>query len=79
MSDGNGGDGDNPGPYAADVVTLADVFATHCQLEHQGEYVRLIFSSEVTGEVVPSARIVLTPSGLMELAEAVLAFYVRRP
>ncbi len=74
------------GPPIADVVNLADLFATHCAVEHRGEYYRLIFSTEavaaghgtIPSELIPSARIVMTPSGLMELAQAVLSFYVKR-
>jgi hypothetical protein len=85
--DGNGGDGHGkPAIPIAEIVNLADLFATHCQIENRGEYFRLIFSTEavvpgtgtVENELVPSARVVMTPSGLMELAEAILAFYMRR-
>lgn len=88
MSDGNGdGDGHGkPAPPVADIVNLADLFATHCQVEHRGEYSRIIFSTEaviphmgaVETELIPCARIVMTPSGLMQLAEAVLAAAVKR-
>ncbi len=74
------------GPAIADVINLADLFATHCAVEHRGEYYRLIFSTEavvagsgtIPTELIPSARIVMTPSGLMELAQAVLGFYAKR-
>lgn len=90
---GTDGDGDGhgdggpgiPAPPVADTIILADLFATHCKLEFRGEYFRLVFSTEPVGqtnvraaELIPSARIVMPPSGLMELAEAVLAFYVKR-
>lgn len=84
---GNGGDGKStPAPSVADVINLADLFATHCTVEHRGEYSRIIFSTEAiipeTGtletELIPCARIVMTPSGLMQLAEAVLAAAVKR-
>ncbi len=83
------GDGDGKGRLAepiAEILNLADLFATHCTLEYRGEYFRLVFSTEavipgsgaVTSELIPSARIVMPPSGLMALAEAVLAHYVKR-
>lgn len=85
----NDGDGDGhgkPAPPVADIVNLADLFATHCMVESRGEYYRLIFSTEaiapgtgtVEKELIPSARVVMTPSGLMELAEAILTLYVKR-
>lgn len=88
MSGNGDGDGDGkpgiPAPPVADTIILADLFATHCSLEFRGEYFRLVFSTEPVGntnpgaELIPSARIVMPPSGLMELAEKVLAFYVKR-
>lgn len=83
--DGDGGNGKHTLPIA-DIVNIGDLFATNCVLENHAEYFRLIFSTQAivpgTGsveELVPSARIVMPPSGLMALAETVLAHYVRKP
>lgn len=86
---GNDGDGDGHGkhePPVADIVSLADLFATHCHLEFKGEYFRLVFLTEAVvigagaleSELIPACRVVMPPSGLMALAEAVLAHYVRK-
>jgi hypothetical protein len=85
-TDGDGNGGGRPASPVAEIVNLADLFATHCQVEHRGEYSRVIFLTEaviphigtVETELIPCARIVMTPSGLMQLAEAVLAAAVKR-
>lgn len=81
-SDGNG---KKVEPPIADIVNLADLFATHCFMESKAEYFRLVFSTEAvipgTGastELIPAARIVMPPSGLMALAETVLRHYVKK-
>lgn len=84
-SDGDGDGGPKlPVPPIADVVNLVDNFATDCQVEYRGEYTRLIFSTEpalvdssAETEAIPVTRMVMTPSGFMRLAEAILALYVK--
>lgn len=84
----NDGDGDGglkvPVLPIAEVINLVDNFATDCQVEYRGEYTRLIFSTEPAlsakpeeTEAIPVTRMVMTPSGFMRLAEAILALYVK--
>lgn len=84
-TDGDGDGHGKPAPPVAEVINLADNFATDCQVEYRGEYTRMIFSTEpaLLGsqatelEAIPVTRIVMTPSGFMRLAEAILALYVK--
>lgn len=85
-TDGDGDGHGKPAPPVAEVVNLADLFATHLQVEYRGEYSRLIFSTEagvpglgtVETQLIPCARVVMTASGLMQAAEAILAACVKR-
>lgn len=83
--DGDGNGNGLPAQAIADTVNLADLFVTDFKLENRGEYFRLICSTEavIPGAgtqpgLLPTARIVTPPSGLMKLAEAIMAFYVKR-
>lgn len=91
MSEDGKGDGDGhgkPAPPVAEIVNLADLFVTDFQFEDHGEYARLICLTEAVAngmgtapsELIPTTRLVMTPSGWMKLQEIVLTRlgYVKR-